>query len=316
MTDIAKDKWSSGACLPKSLQNPRDISAKDVFDSFYRKASKRFSQNFLFNESVNRKIVEVAGNLSGKIVVEVGPGPGGLTLEILKRDLKRLYIIEYDKHWAEIWRQHLQPLFEDKLVVIEQDALQFDMCEITPDIIISNLPYNISTQLLCRWLPDMNRYEKMVLMFQKEVADRICAEPDTKAYGKLSVLSQWKAKVSKKFDLEPGCFSPPPKVRSSVVEFLPKSEVTSTVTPAVLRKQDLGDIDSRESERLKEFSAFSAFLNDVFAHKRKMITKALTKYFENPTKILQDLKYEAKTRPENISVDDYWKMFEESRKSL
>lgn len=271
------------------------LSAKDVFNEFYRKTSKCFGQNFLFNESVNRKIVAVAGDLTGKVVAEVGPGPGGLTLEILKQDVARLYIIEYDRHWADIWRRHLQPLFGDKLVVVERDALRFDMQEIAPDIIISNLPYNISTQLLCKWLPQMDRYEKMVLMFQKEVAERICAERGIKAYGKLSVLSQWRADVSKKFDLEPGCFTPPPKVLSSIVEFRPRSRATNS---------------AQDRLNFAEFSQFSAFLTDVFNHRRKIISKTLLKYFENPQKILQDLGYDPKTRPEDISVEDYCRMLD------
>lgn len=267
-----------------------EISAKVIFDKFYHKTSRCFGQNFLFNEGINRKIVAVSGDLSGKVVAEIGPGPGGLTLEILKQDVARLYIIEYDRHWANIWRRHIQPLFGDKLVIVEHDALRFDMHEITPDVIISNLPYNISTQLLCRWLPQMNLYEGMILMFQKEVADRICAERQTKAYGKLSVLSQWKAEVSKKFDLEPGCFTPPPKVRSSVVEFRPKV---------------------RESTKNNSsFLKFSAFLGDVFSHRRKIISKTLLKYFENPQKILQDLGYASRIRPEDISVEDYCRMFD------
>lgn len=286
------------------------ISARDVFRRFYQRTSKSFGQNFLFNESVNRKIIEIAGNLAGKVVAEIGPGPGGLTLEILKQDVKCLYIIEYDKHWADIWRRHMQPLFGDKLVVIEQDALKFNMLEIAPDVIISNLPYNISTQLLCRWLPYMHCYEKMVLMFQKEVAERICAEPCTKAYGKLSILSQWKAKVSKKFDLEPGCFTPPPEVRSSVVEFEPKFPRSNFVGVADC---DLGDQSLRaqnlKDRNLQEFLKFSIFLNDIFVHRRKMVTKSLLKYFENPVEILQNFGYEPKTRPENISVEDYWEMF-------
>ena len=262
------------------------ISAKKIFDEFYRKTSKRFGQNFLFNESINRKIVSSAGDLSSKVVAEVGPGPGGLTLEILKQDVKHIYVIEYDKHWAETWRQ-LQHLFGGKLEVIECDALKFDMKNISPQIIISNLPYNISTQLLCKWLPEFDLYEKLLLMFQKEVAERLYATHGTKAYGKLSVLAQWKSKVTKKFDLEPGSFTPPPKVKSTVVEFVPFKEVPK-------------DID---------FKMFSNFLTDIFAHRRKMVEKSMQKYFDNPESILRQFGYDKNTRAEDISVDDYLNMF-------
>ncbi len=263
------------------------ISAKTIFDEFYRKTSKRFGQNFLFNESINRKIVSSAGDLSSKVVAEVGPGPGGLTLEILKQDVKRLYVIEYDKHWVETWRQ-LQHLFDGKLEVIECDALKFDMKNISPQIIISNLPYNISTQLLCKWLPEFDLYEKLLLMFQKEVAERLYATHGTKAYGKLSVLAQWKSKVTKKFDLEPGSFTPPPKVKSTVVEFVPFKEISSR------------DLD---------FKMFSNFLTDIFAHRRKKVEKSMQKYFDNPESILRQFGYDKNTRAEDISVEDYLSMF-------
>lgn len=267
-----------------------DISAKKIFDEFFKKTSKRFGQNFLFNENINRKIVSTAGDLNSKVVAEIGPGPGGLTLEILKQNIKRLYIIEYDKHWAEIWRQ-LQHLFNGKLEVIECDALDFDMKIVAPQIIISNLPYNISTQLFFKWLPEFNLYEKLILMFQKEVADRICAQYGTKAYGKLSVLAQWKSKVTKKFNLEPGSFTPPPKIKSSVVEFIPF--------------KDNSNVD---------FSYFSNFLTDIFAHRRKIITKAMQKYFDNPESILKQFGYSYRTRAEEISTEDYLEIFAKKNK--
>lgn len=263
-----------------------DISAKKIFDEFFRKTSKRFGQNFLFNESINRKIVSAAGDLRSKVIAEVGPGPGGLTLEILKQDIKCLYIIEYDKHWAETWRQ-LQHLFDGKLEVIECDALKFDMKNISPQIIISNLPYNISTQLLFKWLPEFDCYERLLLMFQKEVAERIYAPHKTKAYGKLSILTQWKSKITKKFDLEPGSFTPPPKVKSTVVEFVPFKKVSENI----------------------DFQIFSNFLTDIFAQRRKMVTKAMQKYFGAPEEILRQLGYDYQTRAEDISVEDYLKMF-------
>lgn len=266
-----------------------ELSAKWIFDNFYRRTSKKFGQNFLFNESVNAKIVNCAGDLNGKVVVEIGPGPGGLTLEILKQKVKKLYVVEYDRHWAETWR-NLQSRFEkDKLQIIECDALTFDMKKIAPQVIISNLPYNISTQLLFKWLPEFNEFEKLILMFQKEVAERIYAKEKTKAYGKLSVLSQWKSRVAKKFDLEPGSFSPPPKVKSTVLEF----------TPFSLQELSYSELN---------FDFFSIFLGDVFMHRRKTVTKALSKYFSDPESVLKNLGYTLQTRPEEISTADFLKI--------
>lgn len=263
-----------------------DLSAKEIFDLFHKEATKRFGQNFLFNESVNRKIVSFAGSLTSKIVAEVGPGPGGLTLEILKQDIKKLYVIEYDKYWAEIWRQ-LQPRFNKKLEVIECDALTFDMTNISPQVIISNLPYNISTQLLFKWMPRFDMFEKLILMFQKEVAERICASCGTKAYGKLSVLAQWKSRVEKKFSLKPGNFMPPPKVESTVVEFIPFSQKHNNA----------------------DFRLFSRFLTDIFAHRRKVAAKSIGKYCESPEEVLEKLGFAYWTRADEISVNSYLKMF-------
>lgn len=258
-------------------------SAKEIFDTFYNKASKKFGQNFLFDENINRKIVSAAGNLSGKIVVEIGPGPGGLTLEILKQNINKLFIIELDKHWCNVWND-LKHHFGAKLEIIECDALSFDLKSISPNIIISNLPYNISTQLLFKWLPKFDLYEKMILMFQKEVADRLYANPCTKNYGKLSVLCQWKSKVSKVFDLEPGSFSPPPKVKSAVVKFTP------------FQLEEIKDID---------FKNMSDLLTNAFANRRKIITKSLGKSFQDPIQILEDFGYNKNTRAEEISVNDF-----------
>jgi 16S rRNA (adenine1518-N6/adenine1519-N6)-dimethyltransferase len=261
-----------------------DLSAKKIFDAFPCRAEKRFGQNFLFDEKINRKIVSAAGDLSGKIVAEVGPGPGGLTLEILKHDIKKLYVVELDPHWSNVWKSLASSSFSN-LEVIECDALQLDFKNLAVNVIISNLPYNISTALLIKWLGEFDFYEKLVLMFQKEVADRLCAVPSTKSYGRLSVLTQCKSHVEKVFDLEPGSFFPPPKIKSSVVKFTPN-----------LKKID-------------DFCAFSNLLAVAFAHRRKTVIKSLSVFFQNPTHILRELGYDKNTRAEEISVDDYIKIF-------
>ncbi len=258
-------------------------SAKKIFERFYNKASKKFGQNFLFDENINRKIVSAAGDLSGKIVVEIGPGPGGITLEILKQNINKLFIIEFDKHWYNAWND-LKCHFGAKLEVIECDALRFNLKSVSPNVIISNLPYNISTQLLFKWLPEFDLYEKMILMFQKEVADRIYANSCTKSYGKLSVLCQWKSKVSKIFELEPGTFYPPPKVKSTVVKFAP------------FQQEEIRDI---------EFKNMSDLLTNAFANRRKTVAKSLGKFFQDPIRVLEDFGYNKNTRAEEISVNDF-----------
>lgn len=264
------------------------LSAKGIFDTFLNRAEKKFGQNFLFDEKINRKIVSVAGNLDGRTLVEIGPGPGGITLEILKQNIKKLYVVEFDSRWADVWKS-LQNHFDGRLEVIECDALDFALKSVSPDIVISNLPYNISTELLLRWLPEFDICERYVLMFQKEVADRLCAAPKTKEYGRLSVLAQWKSSVTKAFDLEPGCFFPPPKVKSTVLRFDPFE-----------KKQIVG------AERYDEFARL---LSDVFSHRRKTAVKFLKNFFDKPESALASIGYSANVRAEEISVSDYIELF-------
>ncbi|MDR0632028.1 MAG: 16S rRNA (adenine(1518)-N(6)/adenine(1519)-N(6))-dimethyltransferase RsmA [Holosporaceae bacterium] len=266
------------------LSSVDELSAKKIFDAFSRAAKRSLGQNFLFDEKINRKIVSVAGDLTGKTITEIGPGPGGLTMEILRHPIKKMYVIEFDRHWSDVWR-NLSRLFDGKLEVIEQDALKFDFGSIAPNVIISNLPYNISTQLLLKLLKEFDRYERLVLMFQKEVADRLYAVPSTKSYGRLSVLSQWKSRVEKAFDLEPGSFFPPPKVRSTVVKFTPYPR----------------------NQSFDNFNLFSDLLTAAFTHRRKNVVKSLSKFCIDAKQILQELGYGPNTRAEEISVENYTK---------
>lgn len=275
---------------PILFESSEELSAKKIFSIFTNKAEKKFGQNFIFDENINRKIVSSAGDLSDQIVMEVGPGPGGLTLEILKQPIKKLYILEIDKRWVEVWKT-LSPLFNGKLEVVETDALKFDLNKIAPQIIISNLPYNISTQLLIKWFPNFDTFKILVLMFQKEVADRLYAKPMTKNYGRLSVLAQWKSQVEKVFDLDPGCFSPPPKVKSTVVKFIPRKNLS------------------------ENFFLFSKLLNDAFSHRRKLVSKSLSKYSNNVEQILSDMGYGKFARAEEISVNDFQKIVAEISES-
>jgi 16S rRNA (adenine1518-N6/adenine1519-N6)-dimethyltransferase len=264
------------------LNSAEGLSAKKIFDAFPCGIKRKLGQNFLFDEKINRRIVSVAGDLTGKTIVEIGSGPGGLTLEILRHPIKKVYVVEFDRHWSGVWR-NLSQLFGEKLEVVEQDALKFDFRSIAPNVVISNLPYNISTQLLLKLLKEFDCYGSLVLMFQKEVADRLYAVPSTKSYGRLSVLSQWKSRVEKAFDLEPGSFFPPPKIKSTVVKFTPY----------------------HENQSFDNFNLFSDLLTAAFAHRRKNVHKSLSKFCVNAKQILQELGYDANTRAEEITVENY-----------
>ncbi|MDR0753314.1 MAG: 16S rRNA (adenine(1518)-N(6)/adenine(1519)-N(6))-dimethyltransferase RsmA [Holosporaceae bacterium] len=260
-----------------------EITANLLFHMHPCATKKKFGQHFLFDAKINRKIVSLAGNLRDKVVVEVGPGPGGLTLEILKQAVKKIVLVEVDSHWRNVWND-LGVQFDKKVEIIGKDALLCDYKGISPHVIISNLPYNISTHLLCKLLTELNTFESLILTFQKEVADRLCARPATKAYGKLSVMAQHLAKIEKVFEIVPGSFLPAPKVKSTVLKITPH-------------------LNSRVWS-----DSFSTLLTYAFAHRRKIVAKTLTKFIKDPEQILRDLGYNANTRAEEISVEDYAKL--------
>ena len=192
-------------------------------------ARKTLGQHFLLNERITDRIAGLAGNLSDTHVIEIGPGPGGLTRSLLMADAKKVVAVEKDARAMPLLAE-LERLSEGRLTIVEADALKVDAQQLTPAprAIIANLPYNVGTALLVQWLLQIERdsgvYEFLVLMFQKEVAERLCAAPCSKDYGRLSVLSQWLCEVDYAFELPPGAFSPPPKVSSAVVVLKPRKE--------------------------------------------------------------------------------------------
>ena len=186
---------------------------------------KSLGQNFLIDDTVLNKIIEVGNVNFENIVIEVGPGNGALTSKIFEKKPKKLTVIEKDERLFQL----LNKKFGSLINVINDDMMKISYEEYFEEnlIIFGNLPYNISTQILAKWIK-INNLEKfckkLVLMFQKEVADRIIAETNTKNYGRLSILSNWKLKIEKIIDIEPQSFSPSPKVRSSLLVFIPKKK--------------------------------------------------------------------------------------------
>jgi len=193
------------------------------------RAEKKLGQNFLLDLNITDKIARAAGDVSNATVFEIGPGPGGLTRSLLKAGAKRVVAIEYDPR-AVAALGELAEFSQGRLEIVQADALETDLLSLAPEgerVIVANLPYNIATPLLMGWLAqvrdDHNAYRGMVLMFQKEVAERLSAPPGGKAYGRLAVIAQWLCAVKSLFSLPPQAFTPPPKVTSSVVGFTPKS---------------------------------------------------------------------------------------------
>jgi 16S rRNA (adenine1518-N6/adenine1519-N6)-dimethyltransferase len=176
----------------------------------------------LLDLNITRKIVRLSGDLSQNTILEIGPGPGGLTRAIFLEGATNLIAIEKDPR-AVTALQDIKIIAQDNFTIQQADALKLNLRELSdkPLKIIANLPYNISTKLLTNWLHDLPMVQSMTLMFQKEVADRILASPNTKAYGRLSIIAQSLCKIKKLFDLPKEAFSPPPKITSTVLYFQP-----------------------------------------------------------------------------------------------
>lgn len=186
---------------------------------------KRYGQHFLTDPRLIARIAAAAGDLTQGTVFEIGPGPGGLTRALLDADAARVVAVEYDPRALPALAE-VAAAYPGRLDVVQADALDTDLTTLgdAPRKIVANLPYNISTVLLTRWIAQIDAFDGLTLMFQKEVAERLAAKPRTKAYGRLSVLTQVFCHIRKAFDLAPGAFHPPPKVASSVVVLTPKRE--------------------------------------------------------------------------------------------
>lgn len=189
-------------------------------------ARKQLGQNFLLDLNLTDRIARAAGALEDLCVIEIGPGPGGLTRSLLNARARRVVAVEQDRRCVQAL-DYLIRAHPDRLTVVEADALDTDLETLAdgPSCVVANLPYNISTALLTRWLtrPDWPPwYQHLTLMFQREVADRIVAQPGGKDYGRLSILAQWRTAVEKRFDVDPRAFTPPPKVTSTVLHFVPR----------------------------------------------------------------------------------------------
>ncbi len=199
---------------------------RDVIARHGLQARRGLGQHFLLDGNLTDRIVRCCGDLSGRSVLEVGPGPGGLTRSLLASAAARIVAVELDPR-AVSALQELQETAPERLTIIEGDALLIDAVGLlpAPRVIAANLPYNVATPLLIGWLRQAAAFERMVLMFQLEVAERICAAPGTSAYGRLSVLAQFICRVDLRLRLPPSAFVPPPQVHSAVVVFDPHAVV-------------------------------------------------------------------------------------------
>ncbi len=243
---------------------------RDVIRLHQLDARRKLGQHFLLDENLTEKIARQAGDLAGRHVVEVGPGPGGLTRALLATDAASVTCVEIDPRAADAIRD-LQQSFPTRLRLIEADALRTDLATLVPAPrqIIANLPYNIASPLLVGWLRQAAAWERMTLMFQLEVAERLAAAPDTEAYGRLGVLAQFVCEVALLMRIPAAAFSPPPKVFSAVVGLTPRAAqpaphvlaAMETVTAAAFgqrRKMLRGSLKSIGGEKLLAACGISA----------------------------------------------------------
>tara|TARA_Y100000816_G_scaffold264208_1_gene223176 strand:+ start:42 stop:824 length:783 start_codon:yes stop_codon:yes gene_type:complete len=245
------------------------------------KAKKSLGQNFLIDKNILKKIVEVGNINSNDKVLEIGPGTGNLTEYIVKANPKTIIVVEKDFNLTKL----LKIKFKKKVKIINDDILK-----ITEDfynekfIIYGNLPYNISTQILAFWcLSKKIKFKKLILMFQKEVADRIVAKVNTKNYSRITILSNWKFYIKKLFDINPECFSPRPKIKSSLLEFTPKKNIVDIKYPKNIEK----------------------ITNIFFSQRRKMVKKNFMKLFKNFNEVSKLLNIRLTDRPQNIPIEKF-----------
>lgn len=257
---------------------------KQVIQKYDLRASKRFGQNFLLDSNITDKIAQSA-RAQSKDIFEIGPGPGGLTRSLLKIAPESLCVIELDRRMIAPLEE-LAASSEGKMRIIQADALAYEFPENTRNAaIVANLPYNIATALLLKWLGlidrDPNIFESMTLLFQKEVAQRLTARPREAHYGRLAVISQYLCKVERVFDIPPGAFSPAPKVTSTLVRLEPLEHESETPRPKLRTLEDI--------------------TRSAFGQRRKMIRSSLKGY----KSALKELDIDITKRAEELTVNDY-----------
>lgn len=272
---------------------------REVIARFSLSARKSLGQHFLLDNNITAKIVRMSGDLNGVNVIEVGPGPGGLTRALLQSDAHSVYAIEKDDRCIAALGE-LEDVFPGRLHIVAQDALTFSACDQvpTPRAIVANLPYNIGTLLLLNWLNDIavnsGAYQSLTLMFQKEVGERLWAEPNSKQYGRLSVMTQWLCDVEHCFDLPASAFTPPPKVASSVIKLIP---LPAPRYPA--RKETLEMV-----------------LAAAFGQRRKMLRSSLGSLSTDTESWLRAAHIDPTRRAETLSIEEFCRLTQTQSISL
>ena len=255
----------------------------------YIKPKKSLGQNFLIDRNVLEQIADTV-EIANKEVLEIGPGSGNLTTFILKKNPKKFYVIEKDNELALL----LQDKFVNKIKIINDDVLKISEDKISSEklTVFGNLPYNISTEILSKWITNLDKkiwFESLVLMFQKEVAERIIAESNTSKYGRLSILSNWKLNIKKVIDIKPQSFSPRPKIDSTLLLFTPKEKIFE----------------------IKDAKNLEMITRVFFSQRRKMLKKPFKQVFNNAKEVAEKFSIDLNLRPQNLEPEMYFKLVKE-----
>ena len=250
------------------------------------KAKKSLGQNFLIDKNIIDRIIDTV-SITNNEILEVGPGTGNLTREILRNNPSKMYLVEKDTFLAE----SLKEIIDERVKIFNEDILKFSENALSKNkiIVFGNLPYNISTEILGRWITNLKDdcwFSDLVLMFQKEVADRIIAQFNTSAYGRLSILANWRLNINKICDISPESFSPRPKIQSSLIHFTPKKNFAEIKDPINLEK----------------------ITRIFFSHRRKMLKKPFNQIFNGNTVLLDKLNLDLNLRPQNLDFDTYYNL--------
>ncbi len=268
------------------------LSTSEIIKKYSLNAKKSLGQNFILDKNFTDKIVKSAGNLNEFEVLEVGPGPGSLTRSILDAGAKKLIAVERDERCLEALTE-LKNFYGERFKTISDDALKIDETALFPKgkkfKIIANLPYNIGTVLLFKWLKIAPQISSMHLMLQKEVVERIIAKPNENHYGRLAVMINFLCETKMIFTVNRNVFTPPPKVTSAIVEIIP-------------REKPLFDV---------EFSKLEKVVAAAFNQRRKMLKSSLKTLFKDPELVLKRIEINPELRPENLTIKEFCKITKE-----
>lgn len=259
---------------------------RSIMQEYGLQPSKTLGQNFILDQNITDKIARSAGDLTSVNVLEIGPGPGGLTRSLLIANAKHITALELDPRCVKALH-YLTDVYPERLDVIQADAMEFDFSDLKgPVKVVANLPYNVGTQILIKLLEYLPQISSMTLMFQKEVGERICAQVGTSDYGRLGVLIQWLCDAKMIFDLPPSAFVPAPKVYSTVVH----------ITPLANPRYEA----SRES--------LEKVLRVTFNNRRKMLRATLKSILQDPIASLESIQIDPTKRPEELTVQEFCKI--------